>query len=297
MKYFIKDQDCYIGYTDNRFCVVKERSEAATFNSEMAGNNVINNSLSATVKVGRNWKCFPVLDSESEKSSRSEAPIEPIKEKLPQEVVRYVIKNESGYFSFIGGEISLNSSFEDAFQFKYKVNCERILQALNFFDQSWTIIRQSIEQKPRTLNKDLKKAEQYRVEIQYQTEPSQLDEFMLELLTMYTVLEEEYSNLQEQQAVVEAEIIDFQHAIEFYDLNASEGFRAYKNLQQALRKRRKLKNDFKKVTVLKNTCLNENIIETLQAKYPETNQYHYVPRVLTGLFKESDYYNVERKSK
>ncbi len=189
-------------------------------------------------------------------------------------------------FSFIGGEISLNSSFEDAFQFKHKVNCERILQALNFFDQSWTIIRQSTEKKPRILNKDLKKAEQYRVEIQYQTEPSQLDEFMLELLTMYTVLEEEYSNLQEQQAVVEAEIIDFQHAIEFYDLNASEGFRAYKNLQQALRKRRKLKNDFKKVTVLKNTCLNENIIETLQAKYPETNKYHYVPRVLTGIFRE-----------
>lgn len=101
---------------------------------------------------------------------------------------------------------------------------------------------------------------------------------------MYTVLEEQYVEIQEQYVQSEAKVVDYYHAIEFYDLNAADGFGLYRGLKQVLRERRRLKNDIKKLAVLKKTCLDPERVQQLQKEFPATNQFDYVPRVLTGIF-------------
>lgn len=273
MGFVIRDGGWYISRKDGKYGKTKDLKEASHFDSEARCNNIIKNNLPKALKKEHEWRSFQLPEQETETLRET---------KVGQTVC--VVKTTKGYFGFQERKPVFDSCLENAFQFKSEESCKTLLQALSALGERGTVEFCVSGRRTEPFNKDLEKREQYRVATHYQVEPSQLDEFMLQLVAMYVALEESYAEIQERYVQSEAKIVDYYHAIEFYDLNAADGFGLYRGLKQALRERRKLKNDLKKLAVLKRTCLDPERIEQLQKEFPATNQFDYVPRVLTSIF-------------
>ncbi len=276
MGFVIRDGDWYLKRENGKYDKTKDIGVALQLSSEEKCSNIIKSCFSKALKEGHNWRSFQVSESEM-----------PQEVALKQEQTVCLIKTPDGYFGFQGDKPVFNACLEEAFQFTRIESCNRILQSLLLSGKEGTVECCVVGQEEKPWNKDLSKSKQFRVATHYQTKPSQLDTFMLQLMTMYAVLEEQFAFIQEQYAQSEAKVVDYYHAIEFYDLNAADGFGLYRGLKQALRERRQLKNDMKKLAVLKKTCLDPKRIEQLQKEFPATNQFDYVPRVLTGIFEGS----------
>ena len=83
---------------------------------------------------------------------------------------------------------------------------------------------------------------------------------------------------------IDQELSDVFHYIEFCDLNAAQGYNAYKMIKERRMKRRIIKNELELVSAISNkkvtVCMEseiEKIIENIQART-------YKPRVLKNLF-------------
>lgn len=83
---------------------------------------------------------------------------------------------------------------------------------------------------------------------------------------------------------VDKEIIDIQHYIEFNDMNAYQGWLAYKMLQNRLRERRKVKNELKILTQLGNCKVDSAMLGEIKNAIGEMDNRVYIPRKLTQLF-------------
>lgn len=85
-----------------------------------------------------------------------------------------------------------------------------------------------------------------------------------------------------EHSKVEAAITDIYHYIEFTDLNVVDGFKAYKQLQDYLKQRRKIKDAEQLANLLSN---NESInLSGYVATVKAQSDRNYTPRVLPELF-------------
>ena len=83
---------------------------------------------------------------------------------------------------------------------------------------------------------------------------------------------------------IDKEITDIQHYIELNNLNAYQGFLAYKMLQVRLRKRRKIKDELQVLTQLGNCKIESSTLIDVQNAIKEMDNRVYTPRILTQLF-------------
>ena len=97
---------------------------------------------------------------------------------------------------------------------------------------------------------------------------------------------EDIKNLSAKQSELEKAMIDIYHYMEFYDLNAVEGFRIYKKAQEVLRERRKVKEKLSLIETLQKSDISiSRFKETIDALDSLNNNYRqYRPRVLNELF-------------
>lgn len=81
------------------------------------------------------------------------------------------------------------------------------------------------------------------------------------------------------------EINDLYHYIEFSDLNASQGYKAYKMLHDCLTRRRELKDEFRLLEIVMNDSgLNMKNVNHAKKKISKEEVKHYNPRILNQLF-------------
>ena len=90
--------------------------------------------------------------------------------------------------------------------------------------------------------------------------------------------------LSKEMSDIDKEIIDIQHYIEFNDMNAYQGWMAYKMLQNRLKKRRKIKNELQVLIQLGNCKIDSSMIGDIKNAINEMNNRIYTPRVLKQLF-------------
>lgn len=104
-------------------------------------------------------------------------------------------------------------------------------------------------------------------------------------------VEEYVSNLKKYLIVIDRElekirleIIDIEHAAEFFDLDLYKGWKLYKLLQDTRKKRRKYKDEKAKIEYI----LNSNFVDCTNSKISEYikgfDDRSYKPRVLQELF-------------
>lgn len=91
------------------------------------------------------------------------------------------------------------------------------------------------------------------------------------------------ADLLERQSVADKEVCDLLHYIEFKDLSAVQGFKIYKRLQRALKKRREVKNKLAFVQALSDSKMETVLSGKVESRHIRETAI-YIPRVLTDLF-------------
>lgn len=118
------------------------------------------------------------------------------------------------------------------------------------------------------------------------------NDMLKQVNTFMTDLPRRIEQVKMQLDYIQGEQSDIEHYMEFVDLNASEGFKAYKQLQDVRKRRRKLKDELEYLNTIEKRMKNalrhqdginqvvEGIVHT--AKNHETRTYK--PRVRKDLF-------------
>ena len=97
----------------------------------------------------------------------------------------------------------------------------------------------------------------------------------MEMRKMYLIGEIQKANL---------EIVDIEHAAEFYNLNASQGYRIYKMLHDVRNKRREMKDECTKIEMVLGTSMKKANLENLEKSILGLGNRKYTPRVNAELF-------------
>lgn len=104
----------------------------------------------------------------------------------------------------------------------------------------------------------------------------------INLLAMYDNDIGKYQNqMREQLSIIDLELTDIDHYIEFNKLSASEGYKISKLRQDKLKKRREIKDSLYTCSLLKKHSSDSKKIMT-EIKNRECREYH--PRVMKELF-------------
>lgn len=97
-------------------------------------------------------------------------------------------------------------------------------------------------------------------------------------------LEERRLYLMEVIHTTDLEIVDIEHAAEFYNLNASQGYKLYKLLHDARNRRREYKDELEKINLYLGTSIRSINIENLERSIVGLNNRQYTPRINKELF-------------
>ena len=92
--------------------------------------------------------------------------------------------------------------------------------------------------------------------------------------------------LNQQLSVADQEVADVYHYIEFNNLNACEGYKVYKLLQNKLRQRRIIKDKKLKLELFSELTIEDVLDGTFETKMNNLASKTYKPRVLTELFEK-----------
>lgn len=80
---------------------------------------------------------------------------------------------------------------------------------------------------------------------------SEIEQALKSVRDVYVNYPKRMELLEQQLKTLESEIQDLLHIQELVDLNASDGFKQYKEMQKARQERRKIKNELELLTFLK----------------------------------------------
>lgn len=90
--------------------------------------------------------------------------------------------------------------------------------------------------------------------------------------------------LVQQLSKVDQELSDVNHYIEFCNLNAAQGYKAYKMIKDRRIKRRRIKNELQVVDIILSKKICETATDEIQKAIAGMDQRTYEPRVLNELF-------------
>lgn len=125
----------------------------------------------------------------------------------------------------------------------------------------------------------------------YDTPVHQDDKFMADMKMVAGYFRDaanKKKQVQEKLDLIEKEILDIRHYIEFKSLNACEGYNAYKMMRQRLIARRECKNELRILEVLTANVFTTKDIVGIEGIIDSFDTVVYKPRVLTNLFEEKE---------
>ena len=91
-------------------------------------------------------------------------------------------------------------------------------------------------------------------------------------------------DLLSQLSKVDQELSDINHYIEFVNLNAAQGYKAYKMIKDRRVKRRSIKNELDVLNVILGKKISETATDEIQKAISGMDKRTYEPRVLNELF-------------
>lgn len=118
--------------------------------------------------------------------------------------------------------------------------------------------------------------------------PTESSKYIISVLSEAVAkLNVRHQELAEQQSKFDGQVSDIVHYIEFNTgkLNACDGYKAYKLLQDTLLERRKIKDELQIIQVVRDR-MNAEDIANVEQKIKELEARVYKPRELTYLFEK-----------
>lgn len=95
---------------------------------------------------------------------------------------------------------------------------------------------------------------------------------------------ERQQQLKTQLKRINMEICDIEHYVEFYNLNACQGYKAYKMLKDRRIERRVVKDELFVLETILNKKISDSITEELDSVQNSIENRKYTPRYLSELF-------------
>lgn len=111
-----------------------------------------------------------------------------------------------------------------------------------------------------------------------------IDDDMRELLNIIEQIKSRKAILVKDMKEVDREITDIEHAAEFYNLNAAQGYKLYRLLHDARERRRIVKDRLSMVERILETKVCNLSTTRIDNKVEQMNNRNYCPRVLKELF-------------
>lgn len=119
-------------------------------------------------------------------------------------------------------------------------------------------------------------------------EPVELDfdivDKVKEIASVAKQVEERKGYLLNKISVIDMSIVDIEHAAEFYELNASQGYKLYKMLHDARVERREVKDELQKLNMFLDTKISSGYLNQLANNIVGLKNRQYTPRVIKELF-------------
>lgn len=196
---------------------------------------------------------------------------------------RYIITNGE---NFIGVAANSNiikvESIYDAKVFSSPDRCKNVIRNNLLTEmQDWYYAQISDTEE---INWNEKKGKQIIIHPNKPVKKTTVDNYIEKLKEIADEVDLKYLNLKSDLDVVEKEIVDIYHAIEFYDLSESKGYEIYKMLQERLQHRREIKNELEKISIILGTNIQKESIKNAKEKIRGMETRTYVPRVMIDLF-------------
>lgn len=92
------------------------------------------------------------------------------------------------------------------------------------------------------------------------------------------------NELTDQLSTVDKETCDILHYIEFCNLNAAQGYKAYKMLKERRIRRRSIKNELQVLDIILGKKISETATDEIQKAVEGMDKRKYEPRVMEELF-------------
>ncbi len=105
-----------------------------------------------------------------------------------------------------------------------------------------------------------------------------------DFLEFATQLEERKLYLQTMLSQIDLEITDIQHAAEFYELNAAQGYKLYKLLHETRKRRRAIKREWDEINLSLHTNITSSKLKNLEESLIRLDNKQYAPRINKELF-------------
>ena len=90
--------------------------------------------------------------------------------------------------------------------------------------------------------------------------------------------------LTNQLSQVDKELSDINHYIEFVNLNAAQGYKAYKIIKERRIKRRSIKNELEVLSIILGKKISDSVTDEIQKAVSGMDGRRYEPRVMNELF-------------
>ena len=90
--------------------------------------------------------------------------------------------------------------------------------------------------------------------------------------------------LTNQLSQVDKELSDINHYIEFVNLNAAQGYKAYKMIKERRIKRRSIKNELEILSIILGKKISDSVTDEIQTAVSGMDGRRYEPRVMNELF-------------
>lgn len=143
-----------------------------------------------------------------------------------------------------------------------------------------------LKAKPKSLQKECGELRAVPVD---RTNPNfelnfELDDFINDLFNKTCALQERKEYLLSELSRLDKERTDIEHAAEFYNLNASQGYKIYKMLHENGIERRKVKDEIYKISSIFGQNITVKGTESVKKSFQGLEDRKYEPRVLKELF-------------
>lgn len=191
--------------------------------------------------------------------------------------MEYLITNGTYY---VGGDKNgsrtLTTNINNACVYSTKVKAENELENAVRSKNGWSLAVNDewfIKSK-----KDIEIAKPIELDFDFHKE-------IIELQDKVGQLEQRKEYLKYLISKYDREISDIQHCAEFYNLNASQGYKLYKMLHNVTNKRREVKNEFNSICMILSSKITSAEIDNINKSiYGIYNNRQYSNRVFDDLF-------------
>lgn len=103
------------------------------------------------------------------------------------------------------------------------------------------------------------------------------------IIDNYNHLISHEKSLSKELSIIDKKLIDLTHYIEFTELNACEGYKAYKLMHEITKQRREVKNELATIQSL-TAHIPVQKVSSFNRYITKQSNKHYTPRILTELF-------------